>query len=170
MDWVSGRVVPRQQEKNGPRSETRSRSRVKWIAQFQRNVPTRPRSRSIVICRGKDGMRYVTVISGARETKREKEWEREMKGESRLDEEWEEDLENVRGSNLGWSFPICQDRMHRSPVARPSRSGLPGANGSREINSARYWRSSQKVKPFNRWRHRERESHYKRTRHYVYTP
>lgn len=45
------------------RHDDRSRGGVKRIAQFQRNVPTRPRSRSIAICRGKDGTRYVTVLS-----------------------------------------------------------------------------------------------------------
>lgn len=43
-----GRVDPRQPKKRTDRDATyRSRSGVKRIAQFQRNVPTRPRSRSI---------------------------------------------------------------------------------------------------------------------------
>lgn len=133
--------------------ETRSRSRVKRIAQFQRNVPTRPRSRSIAICQGKDGMRYVTVISGARETKRERVNESER---------WREKADLMKNERRGSRI---ESRMIVSDLPRPdaslnvrsSRSGLPGVNGSREINGARYWRTSQKVKPFDGDIERERE-------------
>ncbi|XP_029042575.1 uncharacterized protein LOC114875905 isoform X2 [Osmia bicornis bicornis] len=52
--------IGRREERD--RHDDRSCSGVKRIVQFQRNVPTRPGSRSIPICWRKDGTRYAALL------------------------------------------------------------------------------------------------------------
>lgn len=114
----------------------RSRSGVKRIAQFQRNVPTRPRSRSIAICWGKDGTRYVTVISGARGTRREKERKSERERDERRKWTWRtrEGLERMCKDR------ISDDRFRSAKtgcIAHRSRNSFDRAEMARRALMAR---------------------------------